>query len=79
MEAKVLSMFQSGEPDNNIGRTSYSEVLSIFFLSIFQQLLPTSDKLFQFHRSYKSCESRPVWGAKTIQALWPLLKGFIFL
>jgi len=28
-----------------------------------QLLLLTSDTLFQFHHSYKSCETRPVRGA----------------
>jgi len=32
-------------------------------------LLLTPDTLFQFRHSYKSCESRSVWGAKTFQAL----------
>jgi len=41
--------------------------------------LPTFDTHFQFHHSYKSCESRPVWGAKTIKALWHFAEGlFIF-
>ena len=51
----------------------------MFFLSIFQQLLLAYDKYFQFPHSCKSCETRPVWGARQFQALWQLLKGFFIL
>jgi len=42
-------------------------------------LLLTSDTLFQFPHSYKSCESRPVWGARQFPALWPLAEGLFYL
>ena len=44
-------------------------VLDIYHMEIYLLLL-TYDILFQFHSSYKSCETRPVWGALTFQALW---------
>ena len=77
---KVRKSFCWGSQDNNIGRTSLSEVLSIFFISIFQWLLPTYDTLSPFLPSYKSCETRPVWGARQFPALWHFCwRAFIFL
>jgi len=73
---KVLPIDLLGEPDNNIGRTSLSEVLSMFFLNGYQLLLPTCDKLSLSPPLYKSCENRPVWGARHFQPFGNLLKGF---
>jgi len=42
-------------------------------------LLLTSDTLFQFHPSYKSCENRPVWGARQFPALWHFAEGLFCL
>jgi len=39
----------------------------------------TFDTPFQFHYSYKSCESRPVWGACKFQALWLFAEGLFLL
>ncbi len=41
----------------------------ILIINTSQLLLPISDILFPSHPSYKSCENRPVWGAKTFPAL----------
>jgi len=51
-------MDQSGEPDNNIGRTSDKEVLPMLIPNRSQLPLPILDILFPFLYSYKSCENR---------------------
>ena len=51
----------------------------MLFLNRLQLLFPTSDILSPFPPSYKSCESRPVWGARTFSALWHFDEGLFIL
>jgi len=50
----------------------------ILILNKSQLLLLTFDTRFQFPHSYRSCENRPVWGAKKFPALWPFDEGLFY-
>jgi len=72
---KVAKIVLSGEPDNNIGRTSFFEVLSIF-LTYSNDFFQAMTNIFCFLAHAKVAKVVLSGEPRPFQALWHLLKGF---
>ena len=78
--ASLQSRWNGSQENQKAELLNWGFCLFYYFLILNRNslLLLTYDILSPFHHPYKSCETRPVWGARTFPALWHFAEELLF-